>query len=133
MMVDRPVRENDVGFLRRKNPGERVIVLRVESGLPIDLPGECSSSGKDSTSFSRLGRPDRGALIERRCAAVDFAAIEVEWHHLVAEVAEARDRATAPALRVAWMTAGHDNLQLQRGLSKCGSGGDKTAAGDGHS
>lgn len=125
MVIDRPMRENDIGLLSRDNACECTVSLSVDHRLTVDLARECGASFQNPARLPRFGGPDRGAPIKRSGAAEALTAIEVQKHDFVTEIAETRDRACAAALRIAGMTAGYNNLQLRRGLSEGGKSGGR--------
>ena len=135
VMVDGPLREDDVGLFGGKEAREAIVVRRIDNGLPVDLVGERGAGFQDLAGILRFGGADARTTVEARGAAESLAAIEIEQNDLVAQRRVAGDGAGTAAFRIARMSAGDDDLQRFRGsLREQGRGGarEETAAREEH-
>src|SRR5678810_474427 len=107
VVVNRPVRKDDVGFFSLEQAPELLIVSWIDDGLAIDLASVGRARGEDLTCLSGLGyarpfgpRPGLGVAL-----------IEVEENYVVPQVGIACNSATAAIFRVTWVPSRYNDFK----------------------
>jgi hypothetical protein len=120
--VDRPVGEDRLRPLALQELAEVVVARRGDLGGPVGLAGEQGAGLEQAAGPLGLRGPDGPCLRGGLALDAGLPPREVERHHLVAEVHEARHRPAAGGLRVAGVPASDHNLELARRRALAGPG-----------
>jgi hypothetical protein len=111
MLVNGPLRENDVWLLGVEQALEVLVMGAVNNGVAIDLSRENRTGFQNLAGLLRFGGPDGSALCGTAAAAETFAAIQIKQNNLMAERRIAGNRAGTTAFGVARVAAYHYHLE----------------------
>ena len=113
MIIDRPVREDQIGLFGFEKLAKGCVVGRVNHGLAVELIGVERSGLQDLAGLGGLA--DSG---KTRVARGPFAFVQVEQYDLVTKRGIAGNRASTAIFRITRVTAGDDHLELAPGTRR---------------
>lgn len=111
MLIDRPLREDQVGLLGFEQPAKTFVMVVIDDSTSVDLLSEYGSRSKDFTSFCRLCRSNRSALLHATPAAETFTSIQIKQNDFVPQSDKSRDGAGASAFRISRMSARNNDFE----------------------
>ncbi len=119
MLIDRPLREYDVGLLGGDDLREGLVVLIVYDGASVVLICEGGVGFQDAACFDGFGGSDFRTMAESGGSAIAFASVQIEQSYLMAEIGVAGDGSRAATFGISGMASGDDDLQsLRRGSQR---------------
>src|SRR5579875_152539 len=109
--VDRPMGEDDVGFLRLHDLADSGVTSRIDLGGPIDLSGEDRPGLQNGASLFCFGGTDSSSFVRRLAFDAGLATRQIQNGHFMAAVYIAGNRAAATGFRIIRMSTGDEHFE----------------------
>jgi hypothetical protein len=121
MAVNRPVCEQDIGFLGLEQPPKLLVMSRVDNRVPIALRREDGAGFQYFAGLSSFRDPYPAAQARIFFRTPLLATIQVQQDDVMSQIRVARNRAAASILGIARMAAANYDLELSGWLCKSAS------------